>query len=987
MSLIRLLFPGRLVTCFLLGYSLLMALNLFLPLPAQAETAAFTLLHTAGVRGMASKYHYGIHTPYALLHDYARSPASPLTDLRTTGVSVYFYSQGVYLWARQMGVPVFQDFLRQGITRTPLRQEAVQVLQATDSLMLETGVPDSLLPRLQQIARDGLQDKPAVELHTAQLQTYPGPVYVLRLPGAPAQFSHRPEDWEMLLGLRVQATLNGTGVHELTLIGKPVGEGARRMTILQRLRADGQLLVDSGNLVEGLSSISTATLSLQRSNSLAAIRELGYFALNVGAEELQGGLDNLLREQEQYQLPLISATLRQQGKPVFPAYRLARSQGQVLALIGIGDPDELQALQDIGLLSAEIEILAPEQALQQALDEIQRELGRQPEAVAVLTTLQGEALKRLVQRAQGVDVILGDLSATLQTRRETLELIRDRQQQPFVARNHAYAVGILQLELQAERLLLQNEILPVTFEIEPDTRFLQPIMRIRQQAYHDALDTLMPDLGNAMLERTDLRQRFLKSARTMQARQRLEGLHPMSDEDFLRLYPPRLTEELWGILVSNLLLEGFQAEVVFLERPADGIYVPGAWPRLLVYELLKQDDTLEIYYLSGEQLTRLFNLKRPDWISGGLSTDGSRVWNRALQSGQYYRTLLASSIARRPEVYALIKGARKREELVNPYGSDQQMQTVYLRNVLLDFFEQARRQGQLEAELLDCLSPHWEQKQGLLSLKLSDLQLNFSGYNVVNNQSYNAVRETRVTSPNSLNYGGRSKLSLIFDNEALSFAQAVSARYEGLSLLDEVTKQNKFTESQDDFLFSSELQFYMLKFPVFGREIQLIPYLEAVYDTEFTPTVKPGTEELNPRQAELSGVAGLTIPAGPLLKAFKTGLAVRRDFNVPNNLELGVNFQLDHDYPLGSALRWSNMLDLKYYWPTPNDNASSLGLITQWVSALKFSLTDNLALRFFADTYLFQGKLPATSQPGFSLILGVGLAYDRLWKPVYEPLL
>ena len=178
----------------------------------------------------------------------------------------------------------------------------------------------------------------------------------------------------------------------------------------------------------------------------------------------------------------------------------------------------------------------------------------------------------------------------------------------------------------------------------------------------------------------------------------------------------------------------------------------------------------------------------------------------------------------------------------------------------------------------------------------------------------------------------------------------------------------------------------LFEFPFGGKELQLIPYLEGTYDTEFSPTLQPNTGQPNPLQAELSGIAGLTIPPGPMLKAFKTGLALRRDFNVPNNLELGLQFKLDHELPLTAELKWTNSLDLKYYLPSVNDNASSLGLISQWVSALKVSLTDNLSLRFFADAYLFQGKLPSTSELGSSIILGVGLAYDRLWKPFYEPI-
>jgi hypothetical protein len=87
---------------------------------------------------------------------------------------------------------------------------------------------------------------------------------------------------------------------------------------------------------------------------------------------------------------------------------------------------------------------------------------------------------------------------------------------------------------------------------------------------------------------------------------------------------------------------------------------------------------------------------------------------------------------------------------------------------------------------------------------------------------------------------------------------------------------------------------------------------------------------------------------------------------------------------LANNLKWTHDLDLRYFLPSANDNATSLGLIAQWITALNVSLTDNLALRLYADAYVFQGKLPSTSDVGASVILGVGLNYDRIWKPAYE---
>lgn len=947
-----------------------------------AQAARFSLLHTAGVQGLASNYHYQIQQPYQLIHEYARQNPTSIQALRTHGASIYFYHQGHYLWGPGLGIQQFQQFLGQYSQQSPTARKALTLLENSDSIVLEPGSSTDFLKQLGPL----LTTSPGSELTGAQLAIYPGPVYLLHLGSASETLSRNPDSWEMLLGLELNIHQPSTEA-ELVLIGKPNGDGPRRLSLLTGLKDTQTRLVDSGNLLEGLSSVNTASLSLQRSNSLSALQKLGYFALNIGAEELRGGLDNLLREQDQYGLPWISASLRQNGKYLFAPYKLTQAEdGKTLAVIGIGNPDELEQLQERGLLGAGTEILRPQDALKFALNTLEQDLKQAPDLIAVLTNTTGAALEKLTQASAGVDLILGDVQAPLRPSKSSIERAQDPNHPPFLVPNNPQALGLLQVQLEGGQLQIQNELLPVSFDLKPDPVFLKKTMKIRQEAYRDALDMLLPDLSADILANPVLLQQFLGSEKTRQARQRLEGRNPLTDGELLRLYPPRLTSEMWGVLLSNLLLQAFACEVVLVEKLPDAIYVPGAWPRLLVYEMLKDDATLEEYQLSGAVLDQLLKLPLAHAIQGGTSADQSKVWNRPRQKNAYYRTLISSSLAQSAELRPLLKGLRKREELRNPFAPQNPAEQLYLRNILLSFLEQTQQTGQLKETLLRYLEPQWQQKQALWSLQISDLQLNLSGYNALNNQTYTAVRETRVTSPNSFTYGGRSKISLIFDNANLSWTQSLLAKYEGLSLLDESSQQTKFTENQDDLLFSSELQLHLFQLPLAGKELQLIPYLETTYDTEFTPTLQPNTGQSNPQQAELSGIVGLTIPPGPLLKAFKTGLALRRDFNVPNNLELGLQFKFDHELPLSTDLKWTNSLELKYYLPSVNDNASSLGLIGQWISAVKVALTDNLSLRFFADAYVFQGKLPTTSELGSSVILGVGLAYDRLWKPFYEPL-
>jgi hypothetical protein len=133
---------------------------------------------------------------------------------------------------------------------------------------------------------------------------------------------------------------------------------------------------------------------------------------------------------------------------------------------------------------------------------------------------------------------------------------------------------------------------------------------------------------------------------------------------------------------------------------------------------------------------------------------------------------------------------------------------------------------------------------------------------------------------------------------------------------------------------------------------------------------------------------GISIPTGLQLQKFKSGLILKRDFNNPNfdNIGAGMLFDLSHIWPLWGRVQWKNSLEFKYLFPTRTDTESDLGLSAKWISSLDIGLTEHLFLSLFADSFIFQGKLPTTSQVGASFLLGVGLSYDRLWKPLYEGL-
>jgi hypothetical protein len=105
-------------------------------------------------------------------------------------------------------------------------------------------------------------------------------------------------------------------------------------------------------------------------------------------------------------------------------------------------------------------------------------------------------------------------------------------------------------------------------------------------------------------------------------------------------------------------------------------------------------------------------------------------------------------------------------------------------------------------------------------------------------------------------------------------------------------------------------------------------------------------------------------------------------------VEYGVQVRSDFHRPIGPAgrlvYRWRN--DATYLFPSSRDTASDLALRYHMINELLFPLVDELSISLAADLFLYQGKVEATRRPGMSLLLRIGLTYDRLWKPRYQPL-
>ena len=940
------------------------------------------ILYTGNSDGLASSISYNLEPPYMLFLKYVKQQGSDIIkDFTLSCSSMYFYNNGTYIWGPKLNMKEFENLLAQKNIKNIIEKKDVDILDTDTSVIFENFASNSLImDDLNKLADK--DDKFKSNMKKAHFYRLENDVYMLKVNDSLLEMEPKISEWELFLGLTIKIKFNYSQKYVSCLsIAKPYGEGLRRLSLIKKLQQNS-ILVDGGNILEGLSSVYSGQLSLQRRHSISSINELKYSAVNVGENELKGGLDNLLEEQKKNNLPLVCANLSIDGKTVFTSYKVVTSDNHMIAFIGISSTPVLEDLKEINLIPANAEIMQPVKAIKKALADIYVDTGKKPDMVIVLTNADSREIKEISSYIGDVNIILADETTTAKDMKETIEMDSLKDHEPVVFHSNPQAVNSIDIDINDKSVKYTNQIIPVDFNLPPDPKRMQEVLKVRHMANKDALDILIQDPKDIILNDPEIMDTFIKSRSTTDSVKYLTGTTDIVKEKIIELHPPRITQELMNIIISNIILNTFNNEVVILNKPEKNIDIPGSLPKMIVYEMIKTADIMEQYFLTGRQLKELMRIDELDF--GGLNKNTGNVWGRPLNDNEIYKTIILSSISRDAKVKRIIKKADRKTLFVVPL-LNKNNEEIYLRDLILKNLEDLKNSNDYNTAMAKLMKTQWNTRKMLFDVKFTDLGLNLKDYDVYNNQNYSKVTETRVVTPKSINLSGRGKVSLILENDDLNLTNSVYGKYETTPVYNPDSVIYK--KLQDDLVFSSTLELNFFELNMKQKSFQIKPYIEALYDTEFTPTLDKDNNP-NPKQADLNGIIGISIPQGLLLKEFKLGAIVKKDLNnLNNNIEAGFTFDFTHELPLWDRVKWKNNVNFKYYLPAPNDTVSDLGLITKWLSSVDIAITDNLALNLFADSFVFRGKTNETSDLGASFILGIGISYDRLWKPYYENIL
>ena len=452
----------------------------------------------------------------------------------------------------------------------------------------------------------------------------------------------------------------------------------------------------------------------------------------------------------------------------------------------------------------------------------------------------------------------------------------------------------------------------------------------------------------------------------------------------------RVSKRMWEEFMARLIRNNGRAEVAVI--PTLPFFPPliGKLHEAEVRNWLWTEDEIVLLDLQGADLRKvLLEDTDGELVVSGIDRNRWTVGGRRLDDRTFYRVATTDLLFEGARFRDFEKARRVRRNLqVGPDGSivgAASGTALSVREFVLGELRRERAVSDNNDAHIDRIAaqiapdPPYE---NLLMFSFDRPTLWVSLNQTYKNDGYRSVPESRVASRNSWVVGVNSRFKLTHDRQAFATDLGLRVAYARQSATLPSGSQRVF-ESADDLKLSLTLRPKTL-----GSTVgTLHPFVRGLFDTEFTPTVNFLTGTDNTHQRVVRGVAGVMFAGNQHWRNVELGAVVENDFGRPN-VQFGIYGGTEFTQnigPLGNvSYRVRN--EATYLLPAGRDNETSLALRYNMVHELTIPLVDELSLSIAADFFFFQGKVGITRDPGASMLLRVGLTYDRLWKPRYQPL-
>jgi len=156
------------------------------------------------------------------------------------------------------------------------------------------------------------------------------------------------------------------------------------------------LFLDSGDMFHG-----TNEANVQKAQGIVEVANMmSYDAMTVGNHDFDYGLDRLLEIKSQLNYPMLSANIYKDGKPLFDEYKIVTMGGKKIGIFGLTVQDALTYTN-----SRDTKGVTIEDPIKIAARMVEV-LGKQVDALVLISHLGDEIDKQVVDKVQGIDLIL-----------------------------------------------------------------------------------------------------------------------------------------------------------------------------------------------------------------------------------------------------------------------------------------------------------------------------------------------------------------------------------------------------------------------------------------------------------------------------------------------------------------------------------------------------------------------------------------------------
>ena len=263
------------------------------------------------------------------------------------------------------------------------------------------------------------------------------------------------------------------------------------------------------------------------------------------------------------------------------------------------------------------------------------------------------------------------------------------------------------------------------------------------------------------------------------------------------------------------------------------------------------------------------------------------------------------------------------------------------------------------------LSPYPRQR----TVDFRGVNMTVSDFDARHNENFKQVRNPRIATPDVRTVMGGGEVLVRDETRDRAWDTGARFSYQGFKF-----RNTPVYNPVDDLLLYSR---YVDRSRTLGGQLFSLtfhPYAELANDSEFTAT------RGNPKQNVVRTSLGASGSGPGQLDELR--LAAFREYDLHDEYGTdGVSLYYRFRKPFW-GVRFESDADVRYYFDTSRDGRDDLQYEAYSNNQIVVPITDGFSVTFMGNLFLYRGKV--IEETGSNLFLGVGLRFDKLWKPAHE---